>query len=188
MQRIFISVDISEDAKKLAGEHISKLKELGIEVRVGWIKPEKMHLTLRFLGDIDDKRLAKVNNTVARVANLTSSFQLTLKHTGVFPNKRRPKVLWLGIQDDEGGLQNVFNELNKGLEAAGFQREDRKFKPHLTIARLREPNRSKALADRHLTLDFAPVEFEVSAITVYESRLGPDGSRYLKNLVAGFRD
>ncbi len=188
MQRIFISVDISEDAKKLAGEHISKLKELGIEVRVGWIKPEKMHLTLRFLGDIDEKRLAKVNNAVARVANLTSSFQLTLKHTGAFPNKKRPKVLWLGIQDDEGNLQNLFNELNKELEGVGFEGEDRKFRPHLTIARLREPNRSRELAHRHIALDFEPVEFEVSAITVYESRLGPDGSKYFKNLVAGFRD
>lgn len=187
MKRIFIAVDISAEAREKAARYVEVLKKEFSDLRVGWEKPEKLHLTLKFLGDVDDKLLGELNDALENSVNKLSGFKfdnvdfrLEISGTGVFPNAKRPRVLWLGIKDESGVLKRMNEILETECERIGFERENRKFSPHLTIGRIREPQISQKLAARHLQNEFEPVEFDIAEIVIYESKLQPTGSVYTK--------
>jgi len=147
-------------------------------VRTGWEKPEKLHLTLKFLGDAGENQLAALNKIAREIAGKISKFTVQIAETGIFPNQRNPRVLWIDVKDETGSLAKINDLLEAECEKIGFERERRKFVPHLTIGRVREPNRAGKLAKKHLENKFEPVEFEVSEIVIYESKLLPTGSVY----------
>jgi RNA 2',3'-cyclic 3'-phosphodiesterase len=178
MKRIFVAADISEEARRRAAAYIENLKKQFPRLRVGWDKPEKLHLTLKFLGDTGEPELAKLTAAVEAAARQTTAFKLRISGTGVFPNQRKARVLWLGVTDEDENLRRLNEILESECARRGFEREKRDFKAHLTIARLREPERSESLAEAHLGQTFEAVEFEVSEIVIYESELLPQGSRY----------
>lgn len=178
MKRIFTAVDISEAARRKVSVYIESLRRQFPALRVGWDKPEKLHLTLKFLGDINDERLGKLTAAAANAAREISAFKLRISGTGVFPNPRKARVLWLGVEDAQGNLRKLNEALENECERLGFAREKRDFKAHLTIARLREPEKSKSLAEAHLRENFAAIEFDVSEMVIYQSELSPQGSRY----------
>ena len=178
MKRIFIAVDISDQARRGAAAHIEELRGGVKNLRVGWERPEKLHLTLKFLGDMTGEQLEKLNNAVRQAASMAGPFDLRTGKTGVFPSIRKARVLWLGLEDSGGELLHLHRVLETESEKAGFARETRDFRPHLTIARLREPGKSAGLATAHLRAQIEPVEFHVPEIVVYESRLAPTGSTY----------
>lgn len=177
-KRIFIALDISEETKEKIARFISELKKEFLHLRVGWEKPEKIHLTLKFLGDIDEEQLSKVKEAVRKTASDAKAFSLRVEKTGCFPSPKKARILWLGLSDETGTLQNLHLALERELEEQGFEKEGRPFQAHLTIARLREPQRSRELVEAHLRKKFEPVSFEVSAIVIYESKLQPAGSVY----------
>jgi 2'-5' RNA ligase len=178
MKRIFIAVDISDEARRQAAAHIDELRSGVKNLRVGWERPEKLHLTLKFIGDATNEQLERLNNAVEQAASLARPFHLRTGKTGVFPSIRIARVLWLGLEDAGGELRRLQEILETACEKAGFARETRHFKPHLTIARLREPGESAGLAVVHVRTQIEPVEFEVPEIVIYESRLAPTGSVY----------
>jgi 2'-5' RNA ligase len=178
MKRIFTAIDISDETRKEAATYIENLRSEFPQLRVGWEKPEKLHLTLKFLGDIDEKQLNSLIEAVKNTAEQISNFQLQISDTGVFPSTRNARILWLGLKNETGELQSLNKILETECEKIGFAKEKRDFKPHLTIARLREPHKSKEIVDRHLDSEFEVVEFTVSEITIYESRLQKSGSIY----------
>jgi RNA 2',3'-cyclic 3'-phosphodiesterase len=177
MKRIFIAVDISDKARQKVASYIENLRRSFPQLRVGWERPEKLHLTLKFLGDVNDGRLEEVQKAIGKIVDSNPAFQMTLGRTGRFPPKGDPKILWLGTID-KGEFAAVASKINDDLEQLGFEREKRRFSPHLTIARLREPRLSGELAAKHLENDFGPIRFEVGKIVVYESKLLPKGSVY----------
>ena len=178
MKRIFVAVDISEEARRKAAAYIETLRGEVRQTRVGWDKPEKLHLTLKFLGDCEEKQLCELENIVGETASEISNFKLQIQETGVFPNARNPRVLWVDVRDEAGNLAKINDFLETECEKIGFERERRKYVPHLTIGRVREPNRARELAGKHLANKFEPVEFTVSEIVIYESQLKPTGSVY----------
>ena len=178
MKRIFTAIDISEEARRQIADYIKTLRSTFPALRVGWEKPEKLHLTMKFLGDIDDAQLKNLCGAVEKVAQQTSRFKLKIYNTGVFPSARNPRILWLGLQDEKGSLQNLNEILETECEKIGFAREKRNFKAHLTIARLREPHNSRDLAQKHLQNEFDAVEFDAIEIVIYASKLLPQGSIY----------
>ena len=107
-----------------------------------------------------------------------TNFKLQIAETGVFPNARNPRVLWIDLKDEAKNLSKINERLETECAKIGFQREKRAFVPHLTIGRVREPNRANNLARKHLENNFEPVEFEISEIVIYESKLLPTGSVY----------
>ncbi len=177
-KRIFIAVDISDEARTSAAVYIAGLRQRFRDLRVGWERLEKMHLTLNFLGDTGIAELESVCEIVARVAAGNGPFQLSVRGTGVFPNPKRPRVLWLGVDGEIDAIRRIKSDLDAGLSETGFESERKTFTPHLTIARLREPERSGEIAARHLSNEFDSTEFTVSSLTVYESRLDRHGSTY----------
>lgn len=177
-KRIFIALDISEEARNRIAEFSAELKRDFSHLRVGWERPEKIHLTLKFLGDTSEKQLAQLGEAVKSAASGFAAFSLLMEKTGCFPSRKKAKILWIGLIDESGNLQNLQERLEEETGARGFEKENRSFKPHLTVARLREPERSGELTDAFLQKQFEPVSFEVSAIVIYESKLQPAGSVY----------
>ena len=180
MKRIFVAVDISDAARRKTAVYIESLRSEFRRVRVGWEKPEKLHLTLKFLGDTDEKQLAELGKIVREISTEMTNFKLQIAETGVFPNERNPRVLWIDVKDEARNLSKINERLEAECERIGFARERRAFVPHLTIGRIREPIRARDLARRHLENGFEPVEFNVSEIVIYESKLLPTGSIYRK--------
>ena len=176
--RAFIAVDISEEARRLVAERINFLRARFSDLRVGWDKPEKLHLTLKFLGEIPPEKLPQVIAAVENAAKEIEPFSLVLEGAGAFPPRSAARVLWLGVNDESQNLSELQKRLETETEQIGFERERRAFKPHLTIARLKEPGKSRNLTDLHLQTEFTTVNFPVSEIVVYKSDLRPTGSIY----------
>ena len=177
-RRIFIAIDISEEARRRVSEYIAALRREFPNLRIGWEKPEKLHLTLKFLGETNEKQMTGLIDIAEKIAAQFGSFPVRIAETGVFQSLRNPRILWLGVRDETYSLSKISELLEIKAERIGFTRERRKFKAHLTIARLREPHRSLDIAKRHLENKFEPVVFEASEIVIYESRLQPSGSVY----------
>ena len=177
-KRIFIAFDISDEARASAIEHIDSLRKDADNVRVSWEKPEKLHVTVKFLGEVDDRQLADITSTLSVVASKHSPITAGLSQPGVFPNSRRPRILWLGIDEPTGEIATVAEELDDALEKLGFRSEVRGFKPHLTIARVREPEKGSRLAQVHLERATRSIVFSINELSFYESKLRSTGSTY----------
>jgi RNA 2',3'-cyclic 3'-phosphodiesterase len=172
--RVFVAVEISDEARRLAAERIEFLRQKFPHLRVGWERPEKLHLTLKFLGDMTENQLGDLKKAVDAVAGEFASFEIAIADAGAFP----PRVLWLGVKDKSQNLAKVQTRIETETALLGFEREQRHFNPHLTLARLKEPEKSRALADLHKQTDFDAVSFEVSQIVIFNSELRPTGSVY----------
>lgn len=178
MKRIFIAIDISDDAKRVITAHVNALRTDFPRTRVAWVKSENLHLTLKFLGNVNRNVLADISGSVRFAARKTPRFKLRIERKGVFPGKRNPRILWFGIEDETGLLMDLYKRIEARFEKIGIEKEARTFKPHLTIARLRLPRSSRDAAAGHLDRRFDPVEFGVSSVKVYESELRPTGAAY----------
>ncbi len=178
MKRIFTAIDISDAARAECANYVENLKSVFLHLRVSWEKPEKLHFTLKFLGDIDETQLRNLTEAVAAATGKISNFKIRIAGTGVFPSKRNARILWLGVNDEQANMQKVKEVLDCECFERGLAKENRDFKAHLTIARLREPHKSAELVEKHLSENFVSDEFTVSGITIYESRLQKSGSIY----------
>ncbi len=179
MKRVFLAIDIPSTAREQAAGLITSLKKRFPGHRIGWERPEKLHLTLKFFGDVDDDQLVGIYEAIALTASEFEPFQFELSGTGLFPNSRRPRVLWLGV-NGPGELRRLAACVDLHCEKIGFPAEKRPFKPHLTIARIREPERSASVAEEHLRSKFDPVKCEAKELVLYQSVLKQTGSEYTR--------
>jgi 2'-5' RNA ligase len=176
--RLFCAIELSEEIRTRAAEHIARLRSALPRVRAGWERPEKLHLTLKFLGDVEQSRVPALSLAAERAASSVAPFTLTIADAGAFPTHGPARVLWLGLRDSSGSLTRLQQSLEDECAAAGFKREGRSFHPHLTLARLRQPTGARTLAAQHQELGFQAMELNVSKIALLRSELGPHGSRY----------
>ena len=175
--RTFIAIDLSADIKEKISDLIRRLKKL--EPRnIGWVKEPGMHLTLKFMGEIDDAQAEQVK-ALMRVVCAAKSFELTVRGTGYFPPKAKsPRVLWVGILE-QPALLDLQSRLDSGLEKLGFPRENRPFHPHLTLGRVKSPGGlSRVLAELEKSVDFDFGAMTVKRIILMKSTLRPTGAEY----------
>jgi 2'-5' RNA ligase len=177
-RRIFVAIDISQTVRTACGRHIDNLRNSYPDVRVGWENLEKLHITMKFLGNTDAPLYGELQTGLAEIAAKHSPFSLRISRPGVFPRASRPRVLWIGLDDRPGAVMPLYAELENLCEKLGYARELKAFRPHITIGRVRDPDKASALAEAHLRAKLEPVEFEVSDIVIYESNLQPTGSVY----------
>lgn len=177
-KRIFIAIDISDKAREAVARYIDNLRVEFRRASISWEQPEKLHFTIRFLGEIDDAQSARVIDIADAAARVHEPFAVRIVNTGVFPHPKDPKVLWLGVKRGEHEMTRINSEIESALGAAGFPAERRRFHPHLTIGRVRDPLRSRELIRVHRQRQFEPIVFTITGITVYESNLLRSGSLY----------
>jgi 2'-5' RNA ligase len=177
--RVFCAVALPEEVRNRAAAHIKRLREAAPKARASWPRAESLHITLKFLGELETARVNSLSQAAARAAEGFQKFELAIEGAGAFPPRGMPRVLWLGVKDDSGKLATLQQRLEEECAAAGFARETRKaFHPHLTIARLRAPANAQSLATLHQEIGFERAAFNVRELFVMRSELGPGGSRY----------
>ena len=179
--RAFVAVELSDQVKTHIAAAIEQLRSKQIN-NLRLVRFEGVHLTLKFLGDIDADRVPAVAEAMSQVAARHTPFGLTLGATGVFPNANRARVLWVGVDGDLKPLRLLQAGIEDALTAIGFSPERRGFNPHLTIGRMHHrasrSDRSRA-ATALSSLDLPEDQpIAVNAISLMKSTLRPDGAIY----------
>jgi len=173
--RLFIAIDLPEEWKTALAELQSSIEWLGRGIR--WAHAGGMHLTLKFLGEVPPERLGEITAGLERACDGVAPFDMQMKGTGCFPNSKRPRVYWAGL---DGGkpLLELQARVEDEIEPLGFPREKREFTPHLTIARIKDPigkeRMTRAVLDYHLESDTT----QVREVLLMESILKPTGAEY----------
>ncbi len=179
--RAFVAIELSTQAREALGELVQALSRARLR-GVRLVRPEGVHLTLKFLGVVQVAQVDAITSALARVASAHTPFVLGLSGAGVFPERSAPRVLWVGIEGDVGPLRSLQRDVEAALEALGFPREERGFQPHLTIGRIKEgtPPAERREAERALMSAWASprVPIEVGSVSLMKSILKPDGAIY----------
>ena len=174
MIRAFIAIKIDPRVIDAISETIVQLRPALPEIR--WLALDKIHLTIKFLGDIERSQVDLVANALEQVAKLFPRFTISAKGLGVFPGLRRPRVIWVGLESIQ--LVKLAAKVEAALEPLGFVREVRDFQPHLTIGRWRQfDSATRTLAeelDRWKSHSFG--RSQVEAVILFQSELKPDGA------------
>ena len=176
--RTFCAIELPTEVRSQLAKHAKQLRDAVPDVSASWSKPENVHLTLKFFGNVPTQSLAKISAAASRVSSEVSSFQIRIGGTGVFPRRSRPQVLWIGIEDSSGRLSDLQHRLEEEFAREGFAKEDRGYRPHLTIARLRRPEDARQLAEAHIQTKFSFIEVRVNEFVLFRSQLSPKGSIY----------
>jgi len=177
--RSFIAIELSPLIKAKIEEIQNKLKSLTSEVR--WVRPEGIHLTLKFLGNIEEERIPEISDIIRKCSTDTTSFTLKVHSLGAFPNEKNPKVIWVGAEDNSGTLGKLQQFLENRLSTIGFKVEKRAFSPHLTLGRLKSPKGGSRLTqglEDYKYFDFGT--FEAKEVCLFKSELKPGGAIYTK--------
>lgn len=176
--RIFCAVELPDEIRDRLHDHAKRVREAVPEAGASWSRPENVHLTLKFFGNVPTEKLPLISDAASRAAKNHPPFQIAIGGTGVFPKPSRAQVLWIGVDDPSGRLSALQMRLEEEFAAEGFPKEDRAYRPHLTIARLRKPEGSRRLAETHLQTSFKKTQITVSEFVVFRSELSSKGSRY----------
>ncbi len=176
--RTFIGVDVGT---AIRGSATALQRELAkIATGVKWVTPENMHVTLLFLGEVDDRELHAVCKAVKAVAASEPPFSLRVSGVGAFPTPRRPKVLWGGVTDGAESLQRLYTDLEEEmLELGCYRTEERGYTPHLTLGRINSPEDGFALATEiPKRMAWQGGRVAVEEVVVYCSEMDRDGPVY----------
>ncbi len=183
--RAFVAINLPARLRFELHSALAPLRDL--ELPVKWTRPESLHLTLEFLGNIDERQATTVKGIVGRVAENFDAFEMELAGIGAFPGFERARVFWVGIVD-QPILSRLHQQLETGLESVGFPREQRAFSPHVTIGHSR---RGAGRAVRQAQAVARAFDFRarvrVVSVDLMESHLSPGGSQYERLLAAALR-
>jgi 2'-5' RNA ligase len=173
--RTFVAVEIPLEVKEHARRLIEALR--GTPAKVKWVGPDAMHWTLKFLGDVDMLETPKICQAVARAVEPMAPFDVEARGAGAFPDLRRPRTVWIGMGQGSEPMVDMHDRIERELAGLGYRPEGRRFRPHLTIGRVRNSPQGIEELGR-LIQEHA--DFETGLSTVYEvvvfaSELGPDG-------------
>jgi 2'-5' RNA ligase len=175
--RTFVAVETSPEIRRRAAEVVARLDRADADVK--WVAGENLHWTLKFLGDVEDSRIAGVCGAVAEVARSAPPFSLAVLSVGAFPRAARPRTLWLGAAQGSDEMILLAVMLDDALSRLGFPREARDFIPHATLGRVRGARNLSALATLIDELrDFDAGVMQVDELVVFSSRLTPAGAVY----------
>lgn len=183
--RLFIAINPPEAVRRLIHDGTASLRDAGLPAR--WVDTDQIHLTLKFLGEVREQRLPSLEEALREAASGSSPFELGLRGIGAFPSLRRPRVIWLGVEATLP-LRALKHDIEHAYAQLGIARESRAFHPHFTLGRARD--RAQAGELRALERLAGAVEvrggFEVEAVDLVRSRLGPGGARYSVEASARF--
>ncbi len=174
--RTFIAVELTEELRVKIEELQNPLKK--INANVAWVKPGNVHATLKFLGEVPEDKIEKVFEGTKNALEGIKSFKLSLKNLGYFPNIKRPRVVWIGVEKGKEELSLMAVKIEEEMEKIGFPKENREFSPHLTIGRVKSPKNIERLTELIKDTSFQSQEIEVKEVAVMRSELHPSGAIY----------
>lgn len=182
--RTFIAIELNDALHHALADVQARLKRDAIARAIRWVAPENIHLTLKFLGDVDAAHIPALERAIARVCNEVAPFTLTISGAGAFPNTRKPNVIWVGARGQVEIAARLAEQIDAACATLGFAREERAFTPHLTLGRVKrdaspsERQRLGALIESARIGDVG--ELRVERVAVMKSDLTPAGSVYTR--------
>jgi RNA 2',3'-cyclic 3'-phosphodiesterase len=175
--RAFVALNLPPAIIDHASRLQSKLKARGLRLR--WVRPQSLHLTLRFLGDIPAATVSEIEIALGRASRGTEPLNLTVQGMGAFPGIKRARVLWIGLGGQIEALQLLYSKIEDELAGLGLPREKRAFKAHLTLARMKgRLAPGDLLAAVQELGDYEPRPFLARQLILYKSDLRPQGAIY----------
>ena len=178
--RAFLAIDPPEDILQAMSRLQEKLKR-EISGRISWTKPQGQHLTLKFFGDISPEDVKIICSAVQNRVASGQSLNLKIEKMGVFPDARRPRVIWCGVTGDVEKLSGLQKQLDSDFAGIGFPAEDRPFRAHLTLGRIKDSRGLTGINEALVKYSaFAAGEFNCKELILFQSKLSPQGTIYTK--------
>ncbi len=175
--RAFIAIEIPDEIKREMAKVQDRLKGSGVEA--SWTRPEGIHLTLKFLGEVEETRVPEIMDALTRAADSMNRFRLDVAGAGAFPGPKSARVAWIGVSGDLEKLSALQAAVEEAMVGLGMERDDRKFTPHLTLARIKYIRSRDAWLDALSAIkDIRLPEFEVDAVSLMKSELKRTGAVY----------
>ncbi len=161
-------------------DSLAAVCERGFKQGVRWVPADNVHLTVKFLGEVNEAMLPAVKDALAAAAAAAAPFELAFGGGGCFPNPREPRVVWLGVTTGEEEARTLAAAVEKAVVAAGFPSEEKAFRPHVTLGRVKDPRPGAAAvaAKVRALADFATPAAVITTLVLYRSVTLPDGARY----------
>jgi RNA 2',3'-cyclic 3'-phosphodiesterase len=178
--RSFLAFELPEGIKNEVARIAIGAKNTGLDA--GWVKPDNIHLTMVFMGDMEERDMPAIISCMDNALKNITPFEISLSSMGVFPDIRRPRVLWLGLNGDFAGLSALRDALQTPLAVFGVEQEKRAFAPHLTLARFRRPAKDAALLKKVIDKysDISGPEERLDELVLFKSDLRQGGSVYTR--------
>lgn len=177
--RAFIAISLPEPVLQAIVTAQDTLRRSGLKIR--WVRKEGIHLTLKFLGDIDRDDVEDIHGAMERAAGPFSPLALWGEGIGVFPDLRRPRVVWVGVSGDREVLRALQGEMETELSGLGFPKEKRPFKGHLTLGRVKgRLDRTQLIDALEALRGFRTESFTAESVVLFQSDLRPDGAVYTR--------
>lgn len=185
MIRTFIAIDLPETVQEKLGGLQDDFRSL--KAPVSWVKLQSIHVTLKFLGNIPSEQVPAIGQALEEIAKTTAPFRLQAGGCGAFPSLNRMRVVWVGLRGDAEPLQELQQKVETAAVRLGFKPEERPFKPHLTLGRVKGKQRLRPLRDALVARNaFETEAFDVKEVVLYKSELRREGARYTPLFRAGF--
>ncbi len=175
--RTFIAIELDSEIRDYLAGIQEGLKKTGADVK--WVQPQNIHLTLKFLGERDDKKIEKIKEILDAIVREKKCFAIRLFNIGAFPEIDSPRVIWVGIDKGDQETKTIAEELEDKISKIGIPKESRAFSSHITIGRVRSPHNRIALIKSLIELpEIEHKEFRADKITLFKSTLSPEGPTY----------
>jgi RNA 2',3'-cyclic 3'-phosphodiesterase len=178
--RLFVAVEVDDITRaQLASTRDALERSIAaaaVPPRITWVQPQLAHVTVRFLGETPDTQLPAVQEALSAVS--IEAFDVRWTTIGTFGGPRRPRVIWIGASEGEHALVAVAHDVNRALDPLFGPGESRRFTPHITLARVREPGRGVDWSGAISSASWSSTITRVTAVTLFESRLSPKGPTY----------
>ena len=180
--RTFVAIELDHAFKVALGQVQARLKSSRVSHIGRWVSPDSIHLTLKFLGNVPVEQVEEIGQAVDCACESLAPFHISLAGLGCFPNVRRPRVIWIGIGGDLETLARLQHSVDSELNRIGFKPERRSFKPHLTLARIRDNARPSEREEMGMLISAEQVATTVSMtvreVSLMRSDLKPSGAVY----------
>ncbi len=177
MVRCFLAINLSSETESFLSATVNEWRPFWGR-RVRWVRPENCHLTLKFLGEVDEPLIPSIESCLTPVVSSYPSFEIELARAGVFPNPRFPRVLWLGLKGELSILGKLQRDMEDALAPMGFEPEKRAFVPHITLGRVKGGRGGLPQISRFLEVVPPSLKTKVGEVHLYQSILKPSGAEY----------
>lgn len=188
--RTFIAIELPKEIKEYLAGLQEQLKSAGADVK--WVRPDNIHLTLKFLGEIDDKTIDIITKIMEDITKNKNTFYIRTGLIGAFPKINFPRVIWVGINEGDAETKELSRDLEEKIAKIGIPKENKPFSSHITIGRMRSPANQEKLVQYlgNMASNFGKgnQQFAVTKITLFRSTLTPKGPVYETLKEASFKN
>jgi len=176
--RAFIAIELPQEIKEALNRLQQKLKTAEADIK--WVEPKNIHLTLKFLGEIDEQTRSRINSSLEGICRIRKPFMIAISSLGAFPNTASPRIIWLGIKQGNNEVKEICQTMEKHLTVPAIPKEEKEFCAHITIGRTHSGKNRQELAKLLIDLskNLSQSQFQVSKITFFKSALTPRGPIY----------